>query len=99
MALKILPWVKNSAPFIFGFGAVSFLLFGFIALKIWTIRIRNSCILFSYLVRYLFCFYWLVGGASQVQPFIFCNESIWLAHCKKKKLKLWRLSKNGRFYG
>jgi len=57
MALKILPWVKNSAPFIFGFGAVSFLLFGFIALKIWTIRIRNSCILFSYLVRYLFCFY------------------------------------------
>ncbi len=79
--------------------------FGYIALKIWTILIWNSCILFNYLVR-LLIFFLLIsyGGASQVQLFFFfffvMSQYDWLIakKTKTKTLKLWRLPKNRRFY-
>ncbi len=40
----------------------------------------------------LFCFILISWGCTTSLTFYFCNEPIWLAHCKKK-FKLWRLPK------
>ncbi len=42
--------------------------------------------------------YSLVGDASQVQPFFFHNEPIWLAH-DQKKVEIMEASQCRRFYG
>jgi hypothetical protein len=40
----------------------------------------------------------LINWECLTSPTFFCNDPIWLAHCKKK-LKLWKLPKNSWNYG
>jgi len=42
---------------------------------------------------YLFCFIIICWGCLTSSTLFFCNKPIWLAHCKKNLLKLWRFPK------
>ncbi len=83
MALKILPWVNN-APFIFWFGAVSILFLGSLHWRYGQFlhEILVYCLVIE--LGYLFCFILISWGCLISPNFHFCNESIWLAHCKTK---------------